>query len=151
MGGLNFVMPQRVEVANCWLAVQSKARSQLRETETEVKYNCTRKDLEYWMLGNQPVILVVSIPDQKKAWWVSVKDYFRERDIKNERTIIFDKDRSLLTPSTAEKWKVLGSQYGAGDLFCTSPNPRNSNVQPYQGRTICLTDLRCRYTMQFLG
>ena len=109
------------EVANCWLAVQSKARSRLRETDTEVKYNCSRKELDYWMLGSQPVILVVSLPEEKKAWWVSVKDYFRERDIQNERTIAFDKDRNLLTPATAEEWKMLGSQYGAGTYFAPPP------------------------------
>lgn len=109
------------EVANCWLAVQSRARSQLRETETAVKYNCTRKDLDYWMLGNQPVILIVSNPNQRKAWWVSVKDYFRERDVTSERTIAFDKERNLLTPATAEEWKMLGSQYGAGTYFVPPP------------------------------
>lgn len=109
------------EVANCWLAVQSKARSELRQDDTTVKYNCTLKEVEYWMSGNQPVILVVSIPEEKKAWWVSVKDYFAEKDVSTDRTIVFDKAGSLLTPSTADEWKAIGNQYGAGTYFTPSP------------------------------
>lgn len=107
------------EVANFWLAVQSRARSELREDDTSVKFTCNLKDAEYWMQGNpsQPVILVVSKPEDGLAWWVSIKDYLRDRNIKRDRLIVFDKKTDLLRPSTAGDWKALGTAQGIGSYF----------------------------------
>jgi hypothetical protein len=102
------------EVANCWIGVQSKARSDLQEDEGSVKYYCKQKDLDYWLAGSMPVILVVSKPKEKLAWWVSVKDYYRGRDPKSEKTIVFDKRLDLLTASSADEWKAIGTRYGSG-------------------------------------
>src|SRR5262249_49518445 len=33
-------------------------------------------DLEYWLNGNTPVILVVSNPATNEAYWISIKDHF---------------------------------------------------------------------------
>ena len=102
------------EVGNSWLAVQSRALSDPREDDSSVKYTCRLKDVEYWMSGNQPVILVVSKPEAQLAWWISVKDYFQGKNIQTERGIVFDKKQNLLSISTADEWKALGSQSGAG-------------------------------------
>lgn len=137
------------EVANSWLPVQSRARTQLREDETTVKYTCTVKDAEYWLQGGQPVILIVSKPEERVAWWVSVKDYLRGKDVKKDRLIVFDKIQDRLTASTGEDWKVLGNRYGSGAYF--SPQKTNetlssnlirvSRVAPivYRARTQCTT------------
>lgn len=106
------------EVANCWLAVQSRARSTLPEDEKFVKYTPTQKDLEYWLKGTQPVILVVSKPEEDLAWWVSVKEYFRGReDFSSNRMIRFDKKNDLLTQSVATRWKQVASDAGSGVYF----------------------------------
>ena len=56
--------PETGEVANTWIAVQSKARTKLgKETDSSFEFTCERKDLEYWRHGNMPVLLVVSRPD----------------------------------------------------------------------------------------
>lgn len=102
------------EVANCWIGVQSKARTDLREDDTTVKYYSSQKDLDYWLDGSMPVILVVSKPKEKLAWWISVKDYYRGRDPKSERTIVFDKRLDLLTAASADEWKAIGTRYGSG-------------------------------------
>jgi hypothetical protein len=104
-------------VKNSWLAVQSKARSKLTEDGTSIKFPCSAEDIEYWMQGSAPVILVVSKPHDAQAWWISVKDYFRTRDIQSERSIVFDIEKNRLTPESAEEWKGLASQYGAGTYF----------------------------------
>ena len=75
------------EVQNVWLPLQSHARTNLPEDEQSVSYNCSQKDVEYWMKGSSPVILIVSKPEEKKAWWVSVKDYFKGRDLQSDRTL----------------------------------------------------------------
>ena len=105
------------EVENCWIAVQSKAVSEPRENETSIKYTPTLKDVEYWMKGNQPVVLVVSVPDRNEAWWVSVKDYYAGRNIEKDRMIVFHISDDLLTESTASEWKVLSEQHGSGTYF----------------------------------
>jgi len=106
------------EVANCWLPVQSKARTTLApENDTSVSFTCGLSDMEYWMTGNAPVILIVSKPDQKEAWWVSVKDYFRGRDIRKDRKITFDRVKNRFSPDAADELKALGSRVGAGAYF----------------------------------
>ena len=54
-----------------------------RETDTTFEFTCTRDDLEYWLSGTSPVLLIVSKPTKKLAWWVSVKDYFVLENVGN--------------------------------------------------------------------
>ena len=66
------------EATNFILQVQSKAT--IREWENESSegfdFRCEERDLAYWLQGNAPVILVVSRPESRKAYWVSIKGYF---------------------------------------------------------------------------
>ena len=66
------------EVANCILQVQSKATAWPFAAETDASFSflCDERDLDYWLGGNAPVILIVSRPDTNEAYWVSIKDYF---------------------------------------------------------------------------
>ena len=50
-------------VTNSWIAIQSKARSRLAEDATSIRFPCSTDDVEYWMQGSAPVILVVSKPN----------------------------------------------------------------------------------------
>jgi hypothetical protein len=105
------------EVANCWLAVQSRARSKLAETDQTVSYTCTQKDVEYWMTGSAPVVLVVSRPANDEAWWVSIKDHFEDRDFRTDRRITFDKVKDAFDESAADALKALGNRAGSGAYF----------------------------------
>src|SRR6185503_11736461 len=59
------------------LAVQSKVVSEfLNESDEGFDFWCNRRDLDYWLQGNMPVILIVSRPALNEAYWISVKDYF---------------------------------------------------------------------------
>lgn len=109
---------QSGEVANIWLAVQSKARTTLDpETETTVSFTCGKDDLEYWMTGNAPVILIASKPATGEAWWVSVKDYFRDKDIRRDKRITFDRIQNRFSAETADELITLGHRAGAGAYF----------------------------------
>ena len=81
------------EVSNCILQVQSKAGSSWFKAEDEKSFEfvCDERDLQYWLGGNAPVILVVSRPDNDEAYWVSIKDYFRDPKTWKDRRIKFDK------------------------------------------------------------
>ena len=81
------------EVTNCIIQVQSKATEQPFEGETEstLEYRCSEKDLEYWLAGNAPVILIRSRPKTNEAYWVSLKDRFKDLSVRKHRKVVFDK------------------------------------------------------------
>jgi hypothetical protein len=73
--------------------VQSKATSKRfrYETEDSFMYLCDCSDLEYWLSGNVPVILVCSRTDTRQAYWVSINDYFADVRQREQRAVIFNK------------------------------------------------------------
>ncbi len=105
------------EVKNSWIGVQSKATDDLNLVDGCPSYSCKQKDLDYWLHGTMPVVLVFSKPSEDVAYWVSVKDYFRKQDPRQNRTIRFDPNDDLLTASSADDWKALSHKYGAGTYF----------------------------------
>jgi hypothetical protein len=82
-------------VGNLILQVQSKATQSAftAETADRFEYLCDARDLEYWLHGNAPVILVVSRPATDEAYWVVIKDYFTDLSRIKARKIFFDKQR----------------------------------------------------------
>jgi Domain of unknown function (DUF4365) len=100
---------QSGEATNAWIAVQSKGRTTLeKETATSFEFTCTPRDLDYWRRGNMPVLLVVSRPERNEAWWVSVKDYFRDDPGRlQSRRIVFDKQANALTAAAAGEFLLL--------------------------------------------
>src|SRR5438128_1460694 len=72
--------PETGEAFNCVIRVQRKATSGpfQGETATGFHYICDERDLDYWLRGNAPVVLVVSRPSTDEAYGVSIKDYFRD-------------------------------------------------------------------------
>jgi len=83
------------DVTNLVVQVQSKATTRrfTAETETAFEYLCGEKDLDYWLNGNAPVVVVVSRPDTGEAYWAAVKDRFKDLDARKVRKIYFDKSR----------------------------------------------------------
>jgi hypothetical protein len=102
-------------VHNAILQVQSKAVSQFAsETAESFDYRCRAEDLEYWLHGNAPVILVVSRPATDEAYWVSVKDYFRDSLQKRKGTIHFGKAENRLTVGSRDALFTLAAPRNAG-------------------------------------
>lgn len=115
--------PSTGEASNSWIAVQSKARTYLeKESEQTFEFTCTARDLEYWRRGNMPVLLVVSRPDTDEAWWVAVKEYFRDSATHNSRRIVFDKAGNRLGPDARLPLLSLAQAAGAGTYFRPSAN-----------------------------
>lgn len=80
------------------LAVQSKAVSQFaNETEDSFDFQCDSRDLDYWLKGNMPVLLIVSRPATEEAYWVSVKDYFAGPNPPSSNRIRFSKTSQRFT------------------------------------------------------
>jgi hypothetical protein len=108
---------------NSIIQVQSKAGpSHFRaETETSFEYLCGDKDLNYWLQGNAPVILVVSRPESDEAYWVSVKDYFQDVDRRIARKVKFDKRRDCFDESCKNALVRLAVPRDAGLYFTPPP------------------------------
>ncbi|MBD2302215.1 DUF4365 domain-containing protein [Nostoc sp. FACHB-190] len=82
------------EVTNCILQVQSKATQKTplqAENENSFEYRFEERDIDYWLQGNAPVIVIVVKTLTKEAFWVSVKDYFNDAKRRQSKKVIFDK------------------------------------------------------------
>jgi hypothetical protein len=92
-GQLEFRNPETGEVTNRHLQIQSKATKGSFESEDEngFIFRVTKDDLDYWLEGNVPVILIVSRPANNEAYWITIKDYFKDANIRQSRKITFDK------------------------------------------------------------
>jgi hypothetical protein len=114
--------PATSEATNCILQVQSKSLAQFTaETETSFEFLCDERDLQYWLAGNAPVILVVSRRDSDEAYWVPIKDYFSTHERRKERRIRFDKRSNRFDDSCAESLRKLAVPRELGVYF--SPRP----------------------------
>ena len=104
------------EVTNCIIQVQSKAGpSYFRaESDSTFEFYCDERDLEYWLRGNAPVVLVVSRPDSDEAYWVPVKDYFRDPARYKSRKVTFDKSVNRLTAESRESLARLAMPMDSG-------------------------------------
>ena len=121
------------EVSGCFLHIQSRARSTLeKDTSDSFEYTCTQDELDYWLGGTAPVLLVVSQPRDKRAWWVSIKDYFRTPENKKSRRIRFNKRSDLFDATAAERLRSLGAAAGSGAYFRPPPRVETliSNLLP---------------------
>ena len=109
------------------LAVQSKAVSQFaNETEDSFNFQCNSRDLDYWLNGNMPVILIVSRPDTNEAYWVSIKDYFSSSALPTSNRIQFSKTSQRLTPESFAELSDLARPQELG--LYLPPVPRSERL-----------------------
>src|SRR6266496_4027421 len=87
-------------ISNQIIKVQSKAVSKFaNETDDRFDFWPSSKDVKYWLGGNVPVIVVVSCPDRREAYWVSVQDYKNANP--TTKGIHFDKAKTRLDSGAA--------------------------------------------------
>ena len=111
--------PMSGEMTNAIIKVQSKATTKQFQSETDnsFEYRCEQKDLDYWLRGNVPIVLVVCRPDTDEAYWVSIRDYFRDPAIQKTRKVLFDKQRDRFDASCAAALKKLALPKDSGIYF----------------------------------
>jgi hypothetical protein len=92
-GHIDLVDPGSRALLNQVLLVQSKASDHPFpwETDQSFRYVCDDRDLDLWLSGNAPVILVLSHPGQDEAWWVEVKSAFPDAASRASRTVVISK------------------------------------------------------------
>lgn len=133
-GHVDLVDPGTREVLNLVLLVQSKASGLpfAYETDTNFQYTCAEADLNYWLSGNAPVILILSHPDQDEAWWVDIKAEFADARRRAERTVVVDKRRQVFDALAAAQLLRVAVPKSSG-LFLASPPKKEmltSNLLP---------------------
>ncbi len=122
------------QVFNTVIGVQSKATARPfpgETTDTFIWY-CTEQDLNYWLMGNLPVVLVVSRPTTDEAYWISVKEYFRDPARRATRRVQFDKQMDRFDPNCRDALFKLAAPRDDG-LYLAPPEKREqllSNLLP---------------------
>ncbi len=115
--------PATGEMTNGIIQVQSKATEQEFESEARnsFEYRCTPRDLEYWLAGNAPVILIRSRPRTDEAYWVSIKDYFKDPTVHKTGRINFDKSRDRFDAKALDSLLRLAVPADSGIYLGTLP------------------------------
>ena len=116
-------------MTNLIVQVQSKATEVpwARETAAGFEYTCKEEDLQYWLMGNAPVIVVFGRPKTDEAYWVPVKDYFAAHpELRQSRRIIIDKTASAFDKTAADALFRLARPKDAGIYL--SPRPREEKL-----------------------
>lgn len=95
-GYIELFDPNSHEALGVTLAAQSKVHSPLAtDSKPTFDFWCDPRDVEYWLNGNTPVILIVSNPARKEAYWVAVKEYFNDWTPTAPTTVTFVKANQL--------------------------------------------------------
>lgn len=110
------------ELTNLILQVQSKATAKEwgAETPDSFEFRCSDRDLTYWLQGNTPVIFIVSRPDTNEAYWISVKDYFKDLAARKAKKIRFDKKANRFDVNAAAALHDLAAPVDSG-LYSEPP------------------------------
>jgi hypothetical protein len=120
--------PKTGAVTNNVIQVQSKATDKefTANTADGFDYYCKQQDLDYWLGGNAPVILVRSRPSTKEAYWVSIKDYFSDLSTRQTRKIHFDKAKNKFNVNCRDALVELARPEDSG--LYLSPLPKREKL-----------------------
>lgn len=150
-GEIEIRNPETEEMTNCIIKVQSKASERPFQSENDASfsYSCRESDLEYWLSGNVPVILVVSRPSDDVAYWVSIKDYFSSNPSCG-KTVRFTKHDTALQATDACRDRLARLAMGTDRGLYFRPPPVTeqllSNLLPVRsyGQTLFIASTSYR-------
>lgn len=108
---------------NLIIQVQSKAtvNSYQADNVTSFEYICDERDLEYWMRGNAPVILICSQLVTGLSYWISIKDYFKDPNKLKTKKVVFNKKRDLFNTDAKDSLIHLAAPAESGIYLAPPP------------------------------
>lgn len=118
------------------IAVQSRGVSAFQNEDSDsFDYACRQSDVDYWLSGNMPVILVVSKPSTKEAYWADVKEYFGDPVNSSSTLVHFVKSESRFVPDSFHELIRVGQPVDAGLYLPPLPMKETlfSNLLPVDG------------------
>jgi hypothetical protein len=132
------------------VAVQSKVVTAIADDSNPTfDYWCDANDVEYWLNGNTPVILVVSSPVLNESYWISVKDCFKDWTPAKPARATFVKGQHRFSP---DSFRLLVAIAAAKPGLYLAPTRRQETLHtnllplevcPYRIFIAC-TDCRTR-------
>ncbi len=125
-GYIEFFDPVSHEALGLTVAVQSKVVSALQHAGETHDWWCDSSDLEYWLKGNTPLILVAAAPDAREAYWICIQEYFKDWKPSDSTKITFRKATDAFTPDALRALtKVAAPKQG----LHLAPNRRKETLQ----------------------
>lgn len=87
------------------LMVQVKSRSTLEErSDGTIRFTCTQEDLDYWLSGTAPVVLVLVSTDARQAWFKHIGAWFGDDPTRRRsRTVVFDREGDRFTSNASQR------------------------------------------------
>lgn len=148
-GYIELFDPNSRQALGVTLAVQSKVVSAISDVGKQTfDYWCDANDVEYWLNGNTPVILVVSNPPSDEAYWVSIKDYFKGWKLSDSTRVTFVKsERRFDATNFRHLLAIAAPKRGLYLAPVRRTEQLHSNLLPLDGLPphvfIATTDCRC--------
>lgn len=123
-GDIELVDPATREAKNVLIRTQVKARVLFdKETDSSFEFTCSKSDIDYWLGGNAPVILVVVRLDLRVAWWKSLRDWFSDASLRKSGKVSFDKTKDRFDKSSGSALLAMSQQYGSGVYLSPKRKP----------------------------
>jgi hypothetical protein len=107
-----------------WVQVKATTTPEFaEEDERGFTYTCRQVDLDYWLGGTAPVLLVCCRPDTKQAWFKDIQSWFSEADRRRDRKVRFDKATDRFDAGSGQRLLKLGADPAMG--LYLAPTPRH--------------------------
>jgi hypothetical protein len=114
--------PATGAMKNWILRAQVKERqSFIRETAESFEFVCDEADLGYWLGGTTPNILIVCRPSTDEAYWISIREYFRDPAARKSRRALFNKQKNRFCKDSASEFVALARPKDSG-LYLEPPH-----------------------------
>lgn len=93
------------EAYNFHILVQSKATEGSFQNDDGItfEYTCDERDIDYWLKGNTPVILICSNVTNNEAYWLNIKEYFKDPLIRKTKKAKFIKTENRFNKENSQK------------------------------------------------
>ena len=118
-GSIEIRDPETGEVANQIIQFQSKATgNQLPgNSDNGFHWPCKKSDIDYWMFGTAPVVLIVVDLTADRAYWKNVRDWFNNAQNRASRKVHFDKSADLFTANAAMALREVAATARPGSYY----------------------------------
>lgn len=123
-GDIELVDPVTGEAKNVLIRAQVKSRGCFeKESGGSFEFACAKADIEYWLAGNAPVILIFVRFDTRMAWWKCLRSWFSDPARRKSGRIVFDKSADRFDKHSGPALLAMTQQYGSGVYILPKRKP----------------------------
>lgn len=122
--------PETNRVRNQTLQFQSKATTRRLpgDSETQFHFPCSDKDIDYWLSGTMPTILIVTDLEHDIAYWKDLRTWFKVPTNRSSKRVTFEKAEDVFDVSAAESIRAVSENGRAGSYY--SPPRKQELLTP---------------------